>query len=55
METFDGLKIVLDEQRRWYKAEYIIQDDYGVVYGEGFIDDRHYDLNSTSLAVGSEG
>lgn len=55
VKTFDGLKIFLDEQRRWYEAEYIIQDDYGVIYEEGFIDDRNYDLNSTSLAMGGEG
>jgi hypothetical protein len=53
LETFDGLRIVLDEERRWYEADFVIYE-HGNTLGEGNIEAPDHPWNPNSLAVGSE-
>ncbi|KAL2044467.1 hypothetical protein N7G274_003172 [Stereocaulon virgatum] len=53
LETFDGLKIILDEERRWYEAVFVIHESRNTL-GEGSIDASDHPSNPSSSALASE-
>lgn len=54
LETFIGLKVILDDERRYFFAGYSISDASEIIYGQGTIDNTTRAAGAAAMSVKAE-